>query len=84
MKVATPAKQCVEIDAPSGRRYDFRKGIVDVSPRDAKAIVAYGGFIPSMAGTTRAGLGFRCESCGFGSYFAKCSKCGGAAVKEVS
>jgi len=82
VKVATPAKQCVEIDAPSGQRYDFRKGFQDVSPRDAKAIVAYGGFIPSMSGTTRAGLGFRCESCGFGCYFKTCGRCGGNAVRE--
>lgn len=83
MKVATPARECVEIDAPSGRRYNFRKGITDVSKRDAKAIVAYGGFIPSMAGTTRAGLGYRCTDCGFGSYFKRCSRCGGVAVREV-
>lgn len=84
MKVATPARECVEIDGPSGKRYDFRKGVVDVSPRDAKAIVAFGGFIPSMAGTTRAGVGFRCENCGFGSYFKTCSRCGGQGAREVS
>lgn len=73
----------IEIDGPSGRRYNFRKGIQDVHPRDAAAIVAYGGFIPSMAGTTRRGIGFRCEDCGFGSYFTTCSRCGGRAVREA-
>lgn len=83
MKVATPAKQCVEIDGVSGRRYNFRNGIADVPARDAKAIVKFGGFIPSMAGTTRAGLGFRCSSCGFGSFFKTCSRCGGEAEREL-
>lgn len=82
MKVATPASKCVEIDGVTGRRYDFRKGIQDVHPRDAKAIVAFGGFIPSMAGTTREDIGFRCGSCGFGCYFSTCSRCGSPAVRE--
>jgi hypothetical protein len=84
MKVATPARECVEMDGVTGRRYDFRKGITDVHPRDAKAIVAFGGFIPSMSGTTRAGLGFRCTACGFGCYFSKCGRCGGIAVREIA
>lgn len=84
MKVATPAKECVEIDGPSGRRYNFRKGITEVSDRDGKAIVRYGGFIPSMSGTTNAEIGFRCASCGFGSFFRACSRCGGQGVREAS
>lgn len=83
MKVASPDSRCIEIDGVNGRRYDFRKGIADVSDRDAKALVKAGGFIPSMAGTTRAGLGFRCIECGFGSWFKTCSRCGGVAVREV-
>lgn len=84
MKVASPASGCVEIDGLSGRRYNFRNGIADVSKRDAKAIVKFGGFIPSMAGTTRAGLGFRCQVCGFGSFFKRCGRCGGQGVREAS
>lgn len=76
MKVCTPDARCVEIDGPSGRRYNFRRGTADVSPRDAKAIVAEGGFIPSMAGTTSASVGYPCSNCGFGSYFRRCSRCG--------
>jgi hypothetical protein len=83
LKVCTPDSNCVEIDGPSGRRYNFRSGMANVSDRDAKAIVAEGGFIPSMAGTTRAGIGYRCTDCGFGCWFTRCSRCGGKAVREV-
>jgi len=84
MKVASPDKRCLEIDAPSGRRVNFRTGIADVSPSDAKAIVKNGGFFPSLSGTTNSGIGFRCSTCGFGSFFKTCSRCGGTAVPEGS
>jgi hypothetical protein len=84
MKVATPDAKCIEIDAPSGRRYNFRKGITDVSKSDAKAIVREGGFIPSLSGSTRSRIGFRCTKCGFGSFFTTCSRCGATANPEVS
>lgn len=83
MRVATPAKECVEIDGVTGRRYNFRKGIADVHPSDAKAIAEFGGFIPSMTGVTSRGLGYRCIECGFGSFFRVCSRCGGQAAREV-
>jgi hypothetical protein len=75
LRVCTPDSRVWEIDGPSGRRYNFRKGIAQVTNKDARAIVAEGGFIPSMAGTTRAGLGYQCRNCGFGSYFRRCSRC---------
>lgn len=84
MRVASPARECVEIDGVTGRRYNFRNGMADVHPRDAKAIVQYGGFVPSALGVTaRRHLGFRCEDCGFGSFFKTCSRCGGQGVREV-
>jgi hypothetical protein len=75
LKVCTPDSNCVEIDGPSGRRYNFRSGMANVSDRDAKAIVAEGGFIPSLAGTSSAGVGYPCQTCGFRSYFRRCSRC---------
>jgi hypothetical protein len=91
MKVCSPAfamegkrpKGAIEIDGPSGRRYDFRKGIQDVSKSDAKAILDWGGFLPSMTGPTRKGIGYRCTKCGFGSFFKTCSRCGSDATREA-
>lgn len=83
MRVGSPNERCVEIQGPTGRTYDFSKGLQDVHPHDAKAIVAEGGFIPSMTGTTRAGIGYRCTKCGFGCWFKRCSRCGGEALRET-
>lgn len=82
MKVVAPAKGCVEVDGLSGRRYRARDGIYDMAPRDAKALVKAGGFLPSLAGTTRRGIGYVCGSCGFGSYVRRCSRCGGECRRE--
>lgn len=82
-RVATAAKGCIEVDGVTGRRYRFgQDGTANMHPADAKAMVRFGGFIPSALGTTRAGLGFRCEDCGFGSWFKTCSRCGGNAERE--
>lgn len=76
MKVCTPDRLAVEIDAPTGRRYNFRNGIADVHPADAKAIIREGGFIPSLNGVVNSDVGWVCKNCDFGSYFRKCSRCG--------
>ncbi len=84
MKVVSPQKSVIEIDGVTGRRYRARDGIYDMSPADARAAVRYGGFWPSLSGATRRGIGYRCTECGFGSYFATCSRCGGVAIREVT
>ncbi|WP_214103231.1 hypothetical protein [Acrocarpospora catenulata] len=81
MKVVAPARACVEVDGLSGRRYRARDGIYEMSPRDGKAFVAAGGFVPSLSGATSRATGYRC-SCGFGSFFTTCSRCGGTCTKE--
>lgn len=81
-RVGSPDSLCVEIDGLSGRRYDFRKGIAEVSDRDAKAIAKAGGFVLPIAGMGRRASGYRCQSCGFGTWFKTCSRCGGSAVRE--
>lgn len=83
MKVVSPDKSIVEIDGPSGQRYRAADGIYEMNARDARAAVKYGGSWPSLSGVTRRGIGYRCTECGFGSFFAKCSRCGGLAVREV-
>lgn len=77
MKVASPARGCIEVDGVSGRRYRAKDGMYEMSKRDAKALVAYGGFIPSAMGAFNSGLGYYCQNCGFGSFFRKCGRCGG-------
>lgn len=83
MRVASPSARCAEVDGVTGRRYrPDAAGVYDMTPRDAKALIAYGGFRPSELGVTSRALGFRCPECGFGSWFRTCSKCGHQAARE--
>jgi len=83
MKVVAPARAVAEVDGLSGRRYKARDGVYDMAPRDARALIKAGGFAPSLAGTTSAGLGWRCPACSFGSFFRCCSRCGGECERET-
>lgn len=58
--------------------YADRKGTYEVNDRNAIAALKREGFTEaSLMGTTdKAGLGFTCSECGFGSWFRKCSRCG--------
>lgn len=82
MKVVAPAKACVEVDGLSGRRYRARGGIYEMSQRDGQALVAAGGFQPSLSGATSRAAGYRCPACGFGTYFKTCSRCSGPCERE--
>jgi hypothetical protein len=76
-----------ELDSPrTGRRYyaghrdgDKRAylqgGSFDVDPADVGLVVKMGGAVASLTGATRAALGWRCQDCGFGSYFRLCGRC---------
>ena len=86
------ADGCQQIDSPSGVRYyargarafqgDVCGGVFEMSDADAKLAVRMGGAIASMAGATRRSLGWRCRSCGFGSFVKTCSKCGSECERE--
>src|SRR5207302_7756453 len=82
MKVAAPDKGCLEVDGVTGRRYRARDGIYNMTVRDGRALVAAGGFAPSLAGHTHSTIGYRCTACEFGSYFRICSQCGGHCERE--
>ena len=83
MKVAAQGEMVAEVDAPSGARYRRDKnGLFDMAPSDAQALVNGGGFWPSLSGSTRKGIGYRCTTCGFGSFFKTC-KCGGTCEREA-
>lgn len=85
VRVMTPDRPCVEVDGLGGRRYTVdRRGSFEMTPRDAKALIAEGGFVPSLAGTTGRNQGYRCPACGFGSVFTTCGRCGGHCDREGS
>jgi hypothetical protein len=85
------AEGCREVDSPvTGQRYYARGGAkgymqggsFDMDPSDARLAVRMGGALASEAGTTRRSLGFRCVTCGFGSFLRTCSRCGGRCDRE--
>lgn len=85
------ADGCQQIDVGGVRHYargasafegTVRGGVFEMSDADARLVVKAGGAIASMAGTTRRALGWRCPSCGFGSFVRRCSKCGGECERE--
>ncbi len=85
------AEGCREIDyqgqrfyAGTGSRESYEKGglFTDLPAGAARDLVAIGGVVASEAGTTRRGIGYRCPSCGFGSFLRTCSKCGGECERE--
>lgn len=83
MKVVPQASNCKEIEV-GGRVYRrSRTGLFDMPEAAAQyTIKMQGGQLPSLSGTTRSEFGFRCGSCGFGSFFATCGRCGGTAARE--
>jgi len=60
-----------------------RDGAVTVdNPRHIRALRELGAFPANLGGRTRGG--YRCDGCGFGSFFTTCSRCGGACQKETT
>jgi hypothetical protein len=83
VKVVPQASNCREIEV-GGRTYRrSRGGLFDMPEAAAKYTIKNGGGQEaSLSGTTRTGEGYRCGSCGFGSFFATCSRCGGECSRE--
>jgi hypothetical protein len=73
VSVAAPDGAVHAVTGMSGREYRSRDGMYRMTPADARALVAAGGFRPTL-GTPRAG-GHPCP-CGFQSLFRLCSRCG--------
>lgn len=54
-----------------------KKGFYNVDRKDhIKAFRDSDMVEASLSGVTSTGIGFPCGSCGFGSFFVKCSRCG--------
>ena len=83
MRVVAPARACLEVDGLSGRRYRARDGVYEMSERDGKALVAAGGFRPSLGPSAAVRGGFCCP-CGFRPVIARCSRCGHVNERSVS
>ena len=83
MRVCAPDGAVREVDGVTGRRYKTGDGVYDMRPTDAKALVAVGGFLPSLTGHAARRNGYRCHDCGFGSFFRRCSRCGGDCTRET-
>jgi len=83
VKVVPQASNCREIEV-GGRVYRRgRNGLFDMPEPAAKYTIALeGGQEASLSGTTRTAIGYRCTECGFGSFFADCSRCGGECFRE--
>lgn len=67
----------------NGVEYRARKGYFDLPPDAAKAHRAFGNLpTPSAIGPVGRSGGYRCEACGFGSFFVTCSRCQGECTRE--
>jgi hypothetical protein len=77
-RVVSPTHRLKEVDSvyPGVRYTPDKNGVYTVSDRDAKALIAYGGFVQPDMGMGRRSEGYRCQTCGFGSWFKRCSRCG--------
>lgn len=83
MKRVTGMDGCKEVDGSGGRAHLQRDGTFHLSDVDAKRFVTAGGFyVPDMNTAVSRAEGYRC-TCGFGSWFKTCSRCGGTCEREA-
>jgi hypothetical protein len=66
------------VDIGSKSYYANRKGSYNVENKEHIKALKREGFAEAslMGHTTDHSIGFTCVECGFGSWFAKCSRCG--------
>lgn len=85
-RLLMPNDAVVEADIrrPSGQSRRYRGGIVTPADRHDETALREFGATPAGIGTTLGGRGRRCTTtgCGFVSFFATCSRCGGECVRE--
>jgi hypothetical protein len=73
----------IEVEgARTGHTTRYEGRIVNVSnPRHERALRELGAFPVNVGGRARSG--YRCPTCGFGSYVVTCSRCGGTCEREA-
>lgn len=82
VRVLAEDRRQVQTDV-GGRRYTARDGYFRMRPDHARAHLTFGNLpTPSAAGPVGRRRGYRCPSCGFGSFFTTCSRCNGHCERE--
>jgi hypothetical protein len=71
-RLTSPDASCVEVDIGPARYRGRRLDVVN--EQHARMLKQVGYFDPGPGGVSRA-AGFRCPTCGFGSFFRDCSRC---------
>jgi len=67
----------------NGVRYTARDGWFNMPDEHARIHLAAANMpTPNLARVGRGRVGYRCASCGFGSFFATCSRCGATCERE--
>lgn len=82
-----PAEDRRQIAATvGGVEYRARSGFFDMPDQHAALHLKSAGYGSSwqVPGVPAPGAGWRCPECGFGSWFAKCGRCGAACQKEAA
>lgn len=73
VSVAAPDGAVKGVEGVTGRTYRSRDGMYQMHPADARALVAAGGFRPTLGSPSKGG--YDCP-CGFRPIFRHCSRCG--------
>lgn len=82
VRVPAEDRRQVQTDI-DGHRYTQRDGYFHMRPDHARVHLKHGNQpTPAAAGPVGQAAGYRCEACGFGSFFTSCSRCGGSCGRE--
>lgn len=74
----SPDDKCISVDVPTvagNRRYNGQS-IEVTSPSHARVLRKLGYTVADVAGGPSKADGYRCDSCGFSSFFKTCGRCG--------
>jgi hypothetical protein len=85
--VRVPAEDRRQVQTEiNGRRYTARDGFFEMPERDARIHLKSADMPGSwqVRGVPEPSRGYRCPGCGFGSFFVRCSRCGGTCTREAA